>query len=194
METLEKLFGGAPRVKLMRLFLFNPSTHFQSSEIAERSKIASSRLRKELSFLHSMKLIRKVSRGSGRPSWHINERFPYLLELQRLLLQSSLVSPEAIIKKLSKLGRLKMVVLAGLFKEQWEDRLDMLVVADGIKKGRIEALMKTLEAEIGKEIRYSVLDADDFKYRLGVGDKLVRDVLDYPHDIVVDKLGILPVV
>ncbi len=193
METLEKLFGGAPRVKLMRLFLFNPSTHFQSSEIAERSKIASSRLRKELGFLHSMKLIKKASRG-GRPTWFLNERFPYLLELQRLLLQSSLVSPDAIIKKLSKLGRLKMVVLAGLFKEQWEDRLDMLVVADGIKKGRIEALMKTLEAEIGKEIRYSVLEAADFKYRLGIGDKLVRDVLDYPHDIVVDKLGILPVV
>lgn len=193
METLEKLFGGAPRVKLMRLFLFNSTAHFLSAEVAERSKISPNRVRRELAFLYSMKLIRKVSRG-GKPSWYLNDKFPYLVELQRLLLQSSLVSPEAIIKKLSKLGRLKMVILAGLFKEQWEDRLDMLIVADGIKKGRVDTLMKALEAEIGKEIRYAVLEATDFKYRLGIGDKLIRDVIDYPHDIVVDKLGVLPIV
>lgn len=193
METLEKLFGGAARVKIMRLFLFNPSSNFNTAEIVERSKVDSEKVRREVSNLHSLGLIRKTARTGSRPVWHLSEKFPYLIELQRLLIQTSLINQRSIIKKLSKMGRLKMVVLAGLFKEQWEDRLDMLVVSDGIKKAKIDALMKVLEAEIGKEIRYAVLDTADFKYRLGIGDKLVRDVIDYPHDIIYDKLGVLPV-
>jgi len=194
MQTLEKLFGGTARVKIMRLFLFNPSTTYQSAEVVERAKIDSDKARKELTLLRSIGLIRKVSRGKGRASWHLNEKFPYLVELQRLLLQTSLVKPDALIKKLSKVGRLKAVILAGLFKEQWDDRLDMLIVADGTKRSKVESLMKLLEAEIGKEIRYAVLDAADFKYRLGISDKLVRDLLDYPHDVILDKLGVLRVV
>ncbi len=191
METLEKLFGGAARVKIMRLFLFNPSSTFSTAEITERSKVNSAKVQKEAAFLSSFGMVRKTTKSNGRSSWHLNEKFPYLIELQRLLIQTSLVNQQSIIRKLSKLGRLRVVVLAGLFKEQWEGRLDMLVVADGIKKGKVEALMKLMEAEIGKEIRYAVLDTPDFKYRLGIGDKLIRDIVDYPHDIIFDKLGVL---
>ena len=194
METLEKLFGGTGRVKLMRLFLFNPAENLTAKEISSRAKIDSGRARKELNFLRNVGLIKRSARRGSRPVWHLNEKFPYLSEIQKLMLQSSLVSPASIIKKLSKIGRLKALVLAGLFKEQWEDRLDMLVIADGLKKGKIDSLMRTLEAEIGKEIRYAVLDTADFKYRLGIGDKLIRDVLDYPHDIVLDKTNIVSVV
>lgn len=193
METLEKLFGGALKVKLMRLFLFNPTIHFQTTDIADRLNVDTSRLRKDLSTLHSIKLIRKISRG-GRPTYFLNTSFTYLSELQKLLLQSGLISNEALIKRFSKVGRLKTVVLAGLFKEQWEDRIDILIVADTIKKGKAESIIKHMESEIGKEIRYAVLDTADFKYRLSIGDKLVRDIVDYPHDIILDKLGFLPVV
>jgi hypothetical protein len=191
METLEKLFGGAARVKIMRLFLFNPSATFSTAEITERSKVDSSKVQKETAYLKSFGMVRKTTKSNGRSSWHLNEKFPYLVELQRLLIQTSLVNQSSIIRKLSKLGRLRVVVLAGLFKEQWEGRLDMLVVADGIKKGKVDALMKLMEAEIGKEIRYAVLDTADFKYRLGIGDKLVRDIVDYPHDVIFDKLGVM---
>jgi len=194
MQTLEKLFGGAARVKLMRLFLFNPTVTFQSGEVADRAKITPDRARKELAVLRSIGMVRKIARGKSRASWRLNEKFTYLGEMQRLLLQTSLMKPEALIKKLTGVGRLKVVVLAGLFKEQWDDRLDILIVADVTKRARIDNLMKVMEAEIGKEIRYAVLDVADFKYRLGISDKLVRDVLDYPHDVILDRLGILPVV
>ena len=193
MEFLEKIFGGASRVKLMRLFLFNPATSFTSGEISSRSKIDGSRMRSELSFLVKVGLVKKRSNGSGKASWHLNEKFPYLNEFQRLLLQTSLITPGTIIKKLSKFGRLKLVILSGLFKNQSDDsRLDMLVVADNTKKSVVESVMAAIEAEVGKEIRYAVLETEDFKYRLGVGDRLVRDVMDYPHEIALDKIGFTP--
>lgn len=191
MDTLEKIFGGAARVKLMRLFLFNPKAVFNAAEISNRAKIDSARMRRELNFLVKVGLVRRRPGPGGKTVWYLNDNFPYLLEFQRLLIQTSLITPGTIIKKLSKFGRPKVLILSGLFKEQWDDsRLDMLVVADNTKKGAVEAVMSTIEAEVGKEIRYAVLDSEDFKYRLSVGDRLVRDVLDYPHEVALDRLNI----
>ncbi len=83
-----------------------------------------------------------------------------------------------------------MLILSGLFKEEWEARLDMLIVVDRAKRSAIESVLSQIEAEIGREIRYAILDSEDFKYRVSVGDKLVRDVLDYPHEVALDKLSI----
>ncbi|MEN9649055.1 MAG: hypothetical protein RL094_22 [Candidatus Parcubacteria bacterium] len=190
MDILEKIFGGAARVKLMRLFLFNPNSSFTADEVSTRTKTEISRVRRELNFLVKVGLAKKRS-SANKGVWYLNERFPYLAEFQRLLLQTSLITPQTILKKLSKIGRLKLVVLSGLFKEQWDSRLDMLVVVDNSKKSTIESVMSTIEAEVGREIHYAVLDANDFKYRLGVGDRLVRDVLDYPHEVALNKLAVL---
>ncbi|MEI6553504.1 MAG: hypothetical protein WCO09_02955 [bacterium] len=190
MDYLEKIFGGAPRVKLMRLFLFNESTAFLPKEIFTRTKIEAGRARKELNFLLKVGLIKKATRSNGNVVWTINEKFPYLVEFQRLLLQTSLITPQSIIKKLSKIGKLKLVVLSGLFKEQADSRLDILIVADNAKKASTDSIMSNIEAEVGKEIRFAVLNSVDLKYRLGVGDRLVRDVLDYPHEVVLDKLNL----
>ena len=190
MDYLEKIFGGAPRVKLMRLFLFNETTAFLPKEIFTRTKIEAGRARKELNFLLKVGLIKKATRSNGNVVWSINDKFPYLVEFQRLLLQTSLITPQSIIKKLSKIGKLKLVVLSGLFKEQAESRLDILIVADNAKKTSTDSIMSNIEAEVGKEIRFAVLNSADLKYRLGVGDRLVRDVLDYPHEVVLDKLNL----
>ena len=190
MDYLEKIFGGAPRVKLMRLFLFNETTAFLPKEIFTRTKIEAGRARKELNFLLKVGLIKEATRSNGNVVWSINDKFPYLVEFQRLLLQTSLITPQSIIKKLSKIGKLKLVVLSGLFKEQAESRLDILIVADNAKKTSTDSIMSNIEAEVGKEIRFAVLNSADLKYRLGVGDRLVRDVLDYPHEVVLDKLNL----
>ena len=57
-------------------------------------------------------------------------------------------------------------------------------------KKNSEAMIKNIESEIGREIRYAVFDTPDFQYRYNMCDKLIRDVLDYPHEKVIDKLGI----
>lgn len=186
---LEKLLGGAPRVKLMRLFLFNPQTSFTHQDIIDRSRISTDRLKKELNFLNSVKLIKRAKRANNKNSWSLNDKFPFLTEFQRLLLETSLLNRTAILKKVSKTGRVKALILSGLFKEIWEGRIDMLIVGDNIKAGPLDAVIKSIEAEVGREIRYCALDTQDFKYRLGIGDRLIRDVLDYPHEIVLDRIG-----
>jgi hypothetical protein len=191
MDALEKIFGGTARVKLMRLFMFNSSLYFETADVAARSKVDSSRVRKELNFLASVGMIKKSTRGGNKTVWYLNDNFPYLVEFQRLLLQTSLINTRHHVKKMAKIGKLKLVIFSGLFKEQNDATLDILIVAEGARKSTTDTVMSSIEAEIGKEIRYAVLDSNDFKYRLGVGDKLIRDVLDYPHEVVLDRLSIL---
>ncbi len=191
MDALEKIFGGIARVKLMRLFMFNSSLYFETADVAVRSKVDGTKVRKELNFLASVGMIKKSTRGGNKTVWYLNDNFPYLIEFQRLLLQTSLINTRHHVKKMAKIGKLKLVIFTGLFKEQEDAALDILIVAEGARKSTTDTVMSSIEAEIGKEIRYAVLDSNDFKYRLGVGDKLIRDVLDYPHEVVLDRLSIL---
>lgn len=191
MTILEKIFGGSSRIKLMRLFLFNPSISFTSTEVSSRTKISSAKTRSELNFLASIDMIDKKNNSAKKTIWTLNENFSYLSEFQRLLLKTSLITPQEITKKIAKVCKVKMIVLTGLFTEHWEGALDVMIVADKYKTSTIESVMSQIEAEVGREIRYTILDTDDFRYRQGVGDRLVRDVIDYPHKVIFDKLKVL---
>ncbi|MBP6980093.1 hypothetical protein KBB41_03570 [Candidatus Curtissbacteria bacterium] len=93
-------------------------------------------------------------------------------------------------KRLSGIGKIKAIIVSGIFIQNPESRLDILVVGDDVSPGRLKTVIGNMESEIGKELRFALLDTADFKYRQGVCDRLVRDVFEYPHKVVVDKVGI----
>ena len=68
--------------------------------------------------------------------------------------------------------------------------MDLLVVGDNLKQGQLETTIKTIESEIGREIRYAVFETSEFNYRYSIFDKLIRDILDYPHEKIINKLGL----
>jgi hypothetical protein len=54
----------------------------------------------------------------------------------------------------------------------------------------LERAIRDIESEVGKELTYAAFKTDDFIYRLGMYDKFIRDILDYPHEKILDKIGI----
>ena len=91
---------------------------------------------------------------------------------------------------LRSVGALKLIVVAGIFVGQWEDALDLLIVGDRIKERALLKKIKQLEAEVGKDIKFTSMSTADFFYRQNLSDRLLRDVFDYPHKIVLDRLDI----
>jgi hypothetical protein len=77
-----------------------------------------------------------------------------------------------------------MLVVAGAFLKDEKSRLDILVVGDSISQKKFENVVRNLESEIGKELRYSAFTTDEFKYRISMYDKLVCDVFDFEHEVV----------
>ena len=184
-DSLQKIFGSNARLKLLRLFLFNPQRSFTSSEAAARAQIESSEARAELGNLVASGLVRKSRRGKEN-KFEVNAAYPYYLSLQNLLLNVT-SRGEEVKSRLRRVGSLKLLVIAGMFVGEWEASLDLLVVGDRIKERTLKTQVKKLEAEIGKEIRYTLLGNADFLYRLNMSDKLLRDIFDFPHKIVLDK-------
>ncbi len=205
METLTKLFGNVAKVKVIKLFVFNTGSAYDIAQIADRTKESISKVRKEVNLLEKMDLVRRKSfhknvtrkvRGKKQTvkvktsGFILNDTFEHLSQLSEFLIGVSKFAPKDIARKLSRSGSIKLIIVAGTFINSPESRLDLLVVGDNIKKGMLEQSIKIIESEMGMELRYAFFETADFKYRLGLYDKLLRDVLDFPHEKVVNKLMI----
>jgi hypothetical protein len=204
METLTKLFGSQTKVKLIKLFVFNPEDAFDVDQVVDRVKESVNNVRREINRLEKGKLIRrrvfykmvqkkvrgkKVTVKVKTSGWVLNPDFEFLVPLQQFLVKVNHLNPKEITKKLGKSGVIKLIILSGIFIQDPESRVDILVVGDHLKRTMVENTIKTIEAEIGKEIRYAIFETPDFQYRLGLYDKLIRDVLDFPHEKILNKLG-----
>ena len=200
MQILEKLFGSSVRVKIIKLFLFNPEEIFDIQDISTKTKVPVAQTRKEINNLESMGLIRKKSffkeielktiiKKKRVNGFVLENNFIYINHLKSLLINTEPFKHSDVAKRIAKIGKLKLLAVSGIFIQNDDSRIDMLIIADDVKDRSLKNLILTLESEIGKELRYAVLGSEDFKYRLGIHDRLVRDVLDFPHHVVVDKLG-----
>ena len=195
MEILGQLFGNDTKVKLMRLFLFNHDVPYPLIDIIKKSKSGKKDVKRVLSLLIDVGIVKKRSvirppRKVHEMGYCLNQRFPYLQALKNLLIMVSLHADEALVRKFQSVGKIKLFVASGLFIQEWGTRVDLLIVGDDLNLNRLETVIQSIEAEVGKEIAYSAFETDDFEYRYGMHDRLIRDILDFPHTTLVDKLGI----
>ncbi len=187
-DPLAKLFGSQARLKLLRLFLFNPSLYFTVSAISSLSRVGVGEVKQEMAVLYAAEVVKRIRNARGI-RYILNEDFLYLQPLQSLLLNAP-ARGEEVYSLIKATGLVKLVVLGGFFVGDEEGSVDLLVVGDRFKEKQLKEKIKVLESEIGKEIRFSYLSTADFFYRMNVSDRLIRDVFDFPHKVILDKLDI----
>ena len=101
------------------------------------------------------------------------------------------------IKRISHLGKIKLAVISGVFLNDYNKNADihtteadLFIVGDEINKTRLRLFLKSLEAEVGKEIKFGLMEKDEFEYRFGMFDRFVRVLLEGPHEKLINKLGL----
>lgn len=198
-DPLAILFGSQARVKLLRFFLFNPSKEFSFDDISRRAKLVRRTARTELDALLKAGVIKKkvfFEQQTGAEKkirvhgFTLDKSFPELQALQTFLFETAPLDGKNLVKQLRKAGTLDVVVSAGVFVRNFEQRLDLLIAMKKLDEKKIEAAIRTLESEIGIEIRYAAFTTEDLVYRVGMHDRLTRDVFDYPHELLVDRVDI----
>jgi len=195
METLAKLFGGQARVRIMRLFLLNFDHNFEIDDIVSRSRVTKTNARKEINTLTSMGFIKQKTitkegyRGAKKKvtAWSLDTSFHYLDSIRDILIDPALLTQEDLPQRFKQAGKIKLMVVSGVFIGDSKSRADLLIVGDKLKKNILQQVIKSLEAEIGKELDYVVFDTEEFKYRLNMYDKLVCDIIDLPHEKLIDN-------
>lgn len=205
MDILEKLFGSAGKVKIIKLFLFNPEMVFDSSETAERAKVSRGVARKEILNLEKMGFLRQrsyskeIRRQKNRTiqtfrkrtnGWMLDPKFPYIDAIKSFLSNINPFRHKDIINRISRVGKIQLLIVSGIFIKDPDSRVDLFVVGDNLKQGQLDNIIKVIESEIGREIRYAAFETSEFNYRHSMFDKLIRDILDYPHEKIINKLGL----
>lgn len=198
-DPLAVLFGSQSRVKLLRFFLFNPSREFTFDEISRRAKLVRRTARTEMNALERATVIRKKQIIAENPTtgrrqkvqgYVLNKDFPELQALQTFLFETAPINGKTVLKHLRKAGTIDFVVIAGVLVRDFDQRIDLMLSMKKLAESKIESAVRSLEAEIGIEIRYSAMTSEDLMYRVGMYDKLTRDVFDYTHQILTDRIGV----
>lgn len=198
-DPLAILFGNQARVKLLRFFLFNPKQEYTFDDISRRAKLVRRTARTEINALERAEVIRKKTIYVKHPTkdmktrtqgYVLNDKFPQLTSLQSFLFETAPINGTTLLKHLRKAGPLDFVASTGVFVREFDRRLDFLVAMKKLNENKVEVAVRALEAELGIEIRYATFNTDDLLYRVGMYDKLTRDVFDYPHQILVDRVGV----
>ncbi len=198
-DPLSILFGSTARVKLLRFFLFNPSQEFTFDDISRRAKLVRRTARTEMNALERAEVIKKKMVYMKLPGYDVkrrvqvyalNNKFPQLASLQTFLFETAPIDGKTLIKHIRKAGPVDFVACAGVFMREFDRRLDVVIAMKKLSEGKIEVAMRSLESELGIEVRYASFTSDDLIYRVGMYDKLTRDIFDYPHQILVDKIGV----
>ncbi|MCD5384487.1 MAG: hypothetical protein LRZ97_01055 [Candidatus Pacebacteria bacterium] len=204
-DPLTKLFGSAGRIKIMRLFLANSEECLQVPDIVRQTKtlratvIKEVKLLEQAGFLNKAKCkveeIKKLKSGNKtikkiKPGFKLEQNFEYLQAMRSLLTQVSGDQSGDLSKRMRKTGRIKVLLVAGVFLQDATGRVDVLIVGDVIKHRQLESVIRATEAELGQSLRYAVFSTNEFKYRLDMRDKLICDILDMPHKKLLNRMGI----
>ncbi len=138
----------------------------------------------------------KIARSKSRGRLYLlNPDFEFFQELRALILKASPAEKDNLAKRISTLGRVKLAIISGIFLNYGDNFVfnpvaDLFIVGDDINKRRLSSFLRSLEAEVGKEIKFGLMEKEEFDYRYGMFDRFVRVLLEGPHEKIINKLGL----
>ncbi|HWO07649.1 MAG TPA: hypothetical protein VNM40_03655 [Candidatus Paceibacterota bacterium] len=186
------------RAKILRLFVLFDTESFTLSEIARRAKVTAQAANREVDALVKMGIV-KAESGTGKTArqrksavrFSFNTASKYAHALSTFIHE---VCPEQfgeVEHALRSTGRLSAIVLSGVFTGDLNRPADLIIVGDYINEQRLEKAVRSFEPKYGREIRYALFSTPEFRYRLAIHDKLIRDTLDYPHRLLLNKNNLI---
>lgn len=203
-DFLSDLLGNTNRARLLRVFTLNQPQVFTAAQAAKRAGLKPPAATKEIKALEKMEILKKakfsiqvgkekraVSGKQKEDAWTFDSDSKHALALSKFIHETSPIQHKAMLIALKRSGRISAVVLSGAFMGDPTRPADLLLAADGINESKLEAAIKGFESSLGREIRYATFTTPEFRYRLTIEDRLIRDTLDYPHLVLFDKTRLL---
>ena len=209
LKELGKIFGSENRVKVLRYFLAHTESQITLDELVKKVKIKKDDLKKELKnllaidFLNELTLIEDVEIKIGNKgltktkqikndALELNKNYVFADSLAALLLDFRFIDRREMLEDFKKYGKIKLLCLGGVFMQDDEGKLDLLLAGDALDKEKIDDYIKKLEADFGTELRYAVFESEEFRYRVNMFDRLIKDFFKAPHEKIIEKISTRP--
>ena len=186
-EIFSQLFDSRVRSRLVKFFMLNDKQEYSSQDIARKNKMRSSQVAKELHRLEKIKMV-LVRIKKGKRYYRTNAEFVFYPELKNLVVKSNTMPECRSLGRIKGLGKVKLALTSGVFLNYPKGRADLLIVGDELSRAKLKHLLENMEAEVGKEINYSIMGSDEFKYRTDMLDKFIMDFLEGPFEEIICKV------
>ena len=192
---IEQLFGSKTRVKLLQLFYSNPNRSFYVREITRKIDEQINSVRRELANLLSVGII-SSDNNNNRLYYEVDQDYEYYEPLAAIFgghkMSKTTKAPtdEGQAKDFRQLGNVDLVIYTGQFTRDEASGIDILMVGD-INQTQMGKFITELEAEEGKELRYTVMAPNEFAYRRQVNDRFLSILLSSKYQVLVDKNNVI---
>lgn len=187
-NELEFLFGSRTRWRLVKFFVLNDGQEYKSKEVATVNKLYPKETNTILQQLVKAKFLISKSKKKNN-SYYINKKFPFYSEIKNLVIKSNVYPQCESLKKIKNLGDVKLALISGIFINHTKAKTDLLIVGDNVSKAKMKHLLEELTAEMGREINYSLMNFEEFKYRANMFDKFIMEIIGQPHEVVENKVA-----
>lgn len=201
---LEQLFGSKTRIRLLRLFLNNSKDAYFVRELTRKIGAQINAVRNELDNLVEMELVAAVSdfddedpedakKQKNRRSLHqrkyyrINTEALLYPELRALFMKAQVMLEKDFVRKLSVAGPISYLALTGFFVSEEPSPTDLLIVGK-LNRDKLAAVIKNFEREVGREVNYTALTPQEYRYRRDVTDRFLYSILESRKLVVIDTL------
>lgn len=176
---LKRLFTSNARIKLLNLFLKNPTEEYFIRELTRKLDEQINSIRRELNNLKKLGLLQTSSRNRKK-YYRINPKFIFLRELTAIFNKAS-GNQQDIVNQISELGEIEFLVLSGVFTNT-ESQIDLLIVGN-VDKDRLAVLLEQ-GSESTEPIKFTVLGSEDFLYRYKCNDRFITSTIRDPDNII----------
>lgn len=191
---LGKLFGSNARVKILKLFLLHPEKKYKINDVARDLKLRPDSAKRELENLENFGILApsEESEKDGERKkivYSVNASFILYEEIKTLIIKAQILYEKDFILKLKKIGKPKLLIFTGFFANNNNSSVDLLVVGR-FNKIRFLRLIKELEKKLGREVNFTLMDKNEFKYRMDITDVFLYNILEGKKMVVIDEMGI----
>ncbi len=191
---VEQLFGSKTRVKLLQLFYSNPNRSFYVREITRKIDEQINSVRRELSNLLSIGIITSDD-AKNKLYYEVNQDYEYYPPLAAIfgggvMAASAAPAADSQAADIKTLGNVELAIYTGQFTRDETSGTDLLIVGD-VNQTKLGKFITDLEQQEGKELRFTVMPMQEFKYRQQVNDRFLTLVLSAKKQVLIDKKNVL---
>jgi len=176
-SMLSDLIISQVRIKTLELFFERPASAYHVRELVRLLNEEINAVRRELSFLEKKGILHREPRGN-RIYYSVRRDYPYYYDLLEIVAKTNHLAKE-ILKFKNKLGKIKFAMMSGSFirGEPYDDKkVDLLVVGEVVLP-ELDALVKNEQLRRNREMNYTVMSEEEFKFRKERKDPFVIEVL-----------------
>jgi len=187
-QDITFVFKSPLRAKIVTYFIRRPSEWGNVTDVVATVGSTRTTVSKELAQLLKFGILIS-KRVHNTNAYRVNENDALYKPLQEFLATVASPTNKEIIEAFRGIRGVTLIVAGGLFTDEPKSPVEILLVCRSPKDKKIDKAIKKLEALTALPIRYAVLSPQEYYDRRQAYDRMLRDLFEFKHRIVVEKEG-----